>query len=86
MAVAYGLPRDVAIRSITLDAAAIAGVDDEVGSLEPGKAATLIITNGDPLEVVTKIDAAFIDGRRIDLSNKQTKLAEKYRERYRQPK
>ena len=86
MAVAYGLPRDVAIRSITLDAAAIAGVDDEVGSLEPGKAATLIITNGDPLEVVTRIDAAFIDGRRIDLSNKQTKLAEKYRERYRQPK
>ena len=86
MAVAYGLPRDIALRSITLDAAAIAGVDDEVGSLDPGKAATLIVTNGDPLEVVTKIDAAFIDGRRIDLSNKQTKLAEKYRERYRQAK
>ena len=86
MAVAYGLPRDIALRSITLDAAAIAGVDDEVGSLEPGKAATLIVTNGDPLEVVTKLDAAFIDGRRIDLSNKQTKLAEKYRERYRQAK
>lgn len=86
MAVAYGLPRDVALRSVTIDAAAIAGVDDQVGSLDPGKAATLIITNGDPLEVVTKIDAAFIDGRRIDLSNKQTKLAEKYRERYRQAK
>lgn len=85
-AAAYGLPRDEALRSITLSPAEILGVADRYGSLEPGKSATLIITTGDPLEVTTRITGAFIDGREIDLSNKQTKLAEKYRERYRQLK
>lgn len=85
-AAAYGLPRDQALRSITLSAAEILGIADRYGSLEPGKSATLIITTGDPLEVTTRITGAFIDGREIDLSNKQTKLAEKYRERYRQLK
>jgi len=83
-AVAYGLPRDAALRSITLSAARILGIDDAVGSLEAGKHATLIVTNGDPLEVTTKVEIAFVGGRRIDLSNKQTVLAEKYRERFRQ--
>ena len=46
--------------------------------------ATLILTTGNPLEVTTQIEAAFIDGRQIDLSNKQTELYKKYRERFEQ--
>ncbi|GAB4548682.1 MAG: amidohydrolase [Phycisphaerales bacterium] len=83
-AVAHGLDHDEALRSITIDAAKILGVDDTLGSLEVGKAATLIVTDGTPLEMTTEIAMAFIDGRMIDLSNKQTVLAEKYREKYRQ--
>jgi imidazolonepropionase-like amidohydrolase len=80
----FGLPPDAALRSVTLSAAEILGIADRYGSLDSGKSATLILTSGDPLEVETKIERAFIDGREIDLSNKQTKLAEKYRERYKQ--
>jgi imidazolonepropionase-like amidohydrolase len=83
-AVAYGLDRDAAIRSITLSAAEVLGVGAELGSIEAGKRATLIVTGGDPLEIRTNVELAFIDGRQIDLSNKQTHLAEKYREKYRQ--
>ncbi len=82
--VAYGLDRDAALRSVTLSAAELLGVADRLGSLEVGKAATLIVTDGDPLEITTAVELAFIDGRTIDLSNKQTDLAEKYREKYRQ--
>lgn len=84
MAVAYGLDMDMAVRSITLSSAEVLGVSDRLGSLDTGKAATLIVTDGNPLEVTTHIERAFIDGREIDLSNKQTKLAAKYREKYRQ--
>jgi hypothetical protein len=84
IAAAHGLPKDIALRSITLSAAEILGVADRYGSLESGKSATLIITSGDPLEVTTQIEGAFIDGREIDLSNKQTKLYDKYRDRYQQ--
>jgi len=84
LAVAHGLGRDAAIRAITLSAAEILGVADHLGSLEKGKAATLIVTDGDPLEIPTNVEIAFIDGRRVDLRNKQTALYEKYREKYRQ--
>jgi hypothetical protein len=59
-------------------------VEGELGTLETGKRATIILTTGDPLEITTRTRHAFIDGREIDLSNKQTALNEKYRERYRQ--
>ncbi len=84
MAVAHGLANDAALRSITLSAAELLGVGDRVGSLDEGKDATLFIADGDPLEVTTIVEAAFIQGRQLDLSNKQTHLAEKYREKYRQ--
>ncbi|MEZ6211349.1 MAG: amidohydrolase family protein [Phycisphaerales bacterium] len=84
MAVAYGLDHDRAIEAITLSAAELLGVSDRVGSLEVGKNATLIVTDGDPLEITTNVELAFIEGRAIDLGNKQTALAEKYREKYRQ--
>ncbi|MDH3590427.1 MAG: amidohydrolase family protein [Planctomycetota bacterium] len=81
-AVAYGLSRDAAIRAITLNAARVFGVDKELGSIDKGKRATLIVTDGDPLEVPTHVRHAFIDGREIDLSNKQTVLYEKYKAKY----
>jgi imidazolonepropionase-like amidohydrolase len=84
MAVCFGLPHDAGVRGVTLNTAKILGVGDRLGSLEKGKQATLIITSGSPLEVTTTIERAFVQGRDIDLSNKQTKLAEKYRQKYRQ--
>lgn len=84
-AAAYGLPADEALRSITLSAAEILGVGKTLGSLEVGKVATLMITTGDPLEITSDIIAAWIDGSRVDLDNKQKALDRKYRHRYGQP-
>ena len=75
---------DDALRAITLAPAQILGVADKVGSIEPGKHATLLITDGSPLEYNTTITHAFITGRDVDLSNKQTELRDKYLEKYRQ--
>jgi len=83
-AVAYGLDRDKAVRSITLAAAEILGVGDRVGSLTVGKDATLIIATGDILETQSNVTDAFISGRRVDLSSRHTMLFEKYREKYKQ--
>lgn len=82
-AVAYGLPYEKAVQSITLDAAQILGVADKIGSLEVGKAASLIITVGDALDMRTnQVEAAFIDGRSIDLDNKQDALYRKFKAKY----
>lgn len=82
-AAAHGLPRDVALRSVTLGAAEVLGVAAELGSIEAGKRATLIVTDGDPLEIPTQIELAFIDGAAVDLRSRHTQLYEKYRERLR---
>ncbi|MCK6477841.1 MAG: amidohydrolase family protein [Phycisphaerales bacterium] len=84
MAVAHGLPVDAAHKSVMQWPAEILGIGDQYGTIEIGKSATLIVCDGDPLEVTTNVRRAFIDGRQIDLSNKQSSLAEKYREKYRQ--
>ncbi|TVQ61997.1 MAG: hypothetical protein EA378_05900 [Phycisphaerales bacterium] len=83
-AVAFGLSQEAALRSITLSAAEVLGIDETYGSIEPGKSATIILTTGNVLEATTTVTRAFIDGREIDLRNKQTELIEKYREKYRQ--
>ena len=83
LAAGYGLPKEEALKAVTLYPAQILGVADKFGSLETGKAATLIVTNGDPLDFPTQVETAFIDGRKIDLSNRQTRLRDKYREKYR---
>lgn len=83
-AAAYGLPKDIALRSVTLDAAKILGIGDRVGSLEVGKDATLIVTDGDPLEVTTQTLHMFIQGRKVDLTSRQTMLYEKYSQKYKQ--
>ena len=83
-AVAFGLDHDAGMRGLTIDTARILEIDDLVGSLEPGKQATLIVTTGSPLEITTNPVMAFVQGRQISLKSKQSELAEKYREKYRQ--
>lgn len=83
-AVPHGLTPAQALRSVTLSAAQFLGLDDQVGSLEKGKHATLFVTDGDPFELGTRIEHAFVQGRKIALTDKQTALDAKYREKYRQ--
>ena len=83
MAAAHGLPRDVALRSITLSVAEILGVADRVGSLDTGKDATLIVADGDILETPTHVQRAYIQGRPVDLANRHKRLWEKYQEKQR---
>lgn len=82
MAAAFGLPADEALKAITLYPAQILGVGAELGSIETGKRATLIVTDGDPLEIPTQVEMAFIDGAQIDLRSRHTELYQKYRQRY----
>jgi imidazolonepropionase-like amidohydrolase len=84
MACAHGLSPDQAMQAITLNAAKVLGIDDQFGSLAPGKSATFIITTGSPLETATSVTKAYINGKEISLKSKHTELAEKYREKYRQ--
>jgi len=78
-AVAYGLPADAALKALTLWPAEILGVADRLGSIEPGKDGTLIVTDGDPLDGRTSVHQAFIRGRPVDLTDRQKRLYERYR-------
>lgn len=82
-AAAFGLPPEEALKSITLYPAQILRVADRVGSLEPGKDATLFIATGDPLEAATQVTAAYVRGRKLDLTDRHKQLYEKYQEKYR---
>jgi imidazolonepropionase-like amidohydrolase len=77
-AVAYGLPYGEALKAVTLYPAQIFGLGDELGTLETGKVANVIVTNGDPLELTTEVKYLFIKGQRTSLDNKQLRLYEKY--------
>ena len=80
--VAYGLDYNIAIKSLTLNAAKILGIDKDYGSLEVGKSATFFVSKGDALDMKTNIlYHAFIDGRELELSNHQTKLRDKFLEK-----
>jgi len=85
-AAAHGLPREEALKAITLYPAQILGVEKQLGALAPGLLANFIVTDGDPLETPTQVQRIFIQGREVDVSNRQTRLAEKYRQRYEQLK
>jgi imidazolonepropionase-like amidohydrolase len=78
VAVAFGLPEDEAVKAVTLNAAEIMGVSDRVGSLEPGKDATLIITTGNPLDTMTDVEQAYIQGRELDMMDIHRWFFEKY--------
>jgi imidazolonepropionase-like amidohydrolase len=66
-AVREGLPEDAALRSLTIEAAKIAGAGDRVGSLEKGKIANVIVTSGDLFNETTRIRHVFVDGRMVNI-------------------
>ena len=68
-AVKDGLPADRAIRALTIDAARIAGADDRLGSLEPGKIANVVVTEGDLFGDETTIRHVFVDGRLVPIED-----------------
>ncbi|UCC44203.1 MAG: amidohydrolase family protein [Candidatus Zixiibacteriota bacterium] len=79
-AVAYGLDHADALRAVTLSTAEILGIDDQQGSLEIGKKATLIVSEGDILDYLGhRVTTMFIDGRAVDLDSKHKELNRKYR-------
>jgi len=81
--VAFGLTKAQALKLITLNPAKILGIDDQYGSLESGKSATLFISSGDALDMRTnQLTRAFIDGRDISLESHQTKLWKRYSNKY----
>lgn len=82
-AVAYGLDKEAALQSLSLNPAKILGIDNITGSLEVGKDANIIISSGDLLDMRSNdVTHAFIQGRAVNLNNKQKHLAEKFREKY----
>ena len=81
MCAAFGLPKEIALRAITLAPAEIFGFADRLGSLEPGKIANVVVTNGDPLEIRTNVQRLFIGGEDIPLDSYHTLLYEKFRNR-----
>ncbi len=82
-AAAYGLTKEQALQAITLNAAMILGVGGRTGSLEPGKDANIVVSEGDILDMRTSIIThAFIQGRLIDLTDKHKQLYERYKMKY----
>ena len=81
--VANGITKEEALSSITLNAAKILGIADKTGSIETGKDANIVISEGDILDMKSSvIDYAFIQGRMINLNNKHTQLYERYKYKY----
>ncbi|MCP4094212.1 MAG: amidohydrolase family protein [Planctomycetes bacterium] len=78
---AWGLDREASVRSITLDAARVLGVDAYVGSIEEGKVASLFLTSGDPLLIQDPVEQMWIGGRKIELESNQTQLRDRYLQR-----
>lgn len=76
---AFGLPKEEALKAVTIYPAEILGVSDKIGSLEKGKLANIIITDGDPLEMRTQVKYVFIAGEKISLQSKHTELYEKFK-------
>jgi imidazolonepropionase-like amidohydrolase len=82
-AAAYGLTKEQALQAITLNAAKVLGIEKQTGSIEVGKDANIIISEGDILDMRTsQVTDAFIQGRKIDLNDKQKQLNEKYNRKY----
>lgn len=81
MAAAYGLPKPEALKSVTLYPAQILGVSDRLGSIEQGKLANLVVTDGDMLEARTSVRYLFINGRQIPLVSRHTMLSDQFKDR-----
>ena len=80
---AYGLTEEQAIQSLTRNPARILGIDDQVGTIEKGKVATMFLSEGDALDMRTNsLTYAWIEGRQIDLDNRQRQLYRKFQTKY----
>ena len=85
--VAYGLTKEEALQTVTLNNAKILGIDNVTGSLEVGKDANIVVSTGDILDMMTNnVEYAFINGRNISLDNKHKQLYRRFREKYNQQK
>lgn len=81
-AISFGLTPEQALRSVTINAAQIAGVADKIGSIEVGKAASLVVSEGDIFDYLGhKVTHLWIDGRAVDLNNRHKQLHDKYQQR-----
>ena len=80
-AVAFGLPKEAALKGLTINSAEILGVGTELGSIEKGKIGDLILTDGDPLEAKTNIKQMFIAGREVQLESRHTREYERWMKR-----
>ena len=82
-AAAYGLTKEQALQAITLNPAKILGISDQAGSIEVGKDASLVVSEGDILDMRSSVILhAFIQGRKVDLTDKHKQLDERYRKKY----
>ena len=84
VAVAFGLPEEEALKSVTINAAEFMGIADKVGSLEVGKEGTLLITTGTPLDMTSNIIQAYIQGREINMMDIHKFFFQKYMEKIKQ--
>ncbi len=81
-AISYGLPEDAALAAVTLNPARFFGVDNQLGSIDAGKEANLVVLDGTPFRVKTHVVTELIEGKVVDLSNHQTRLYEFYKKKY----
>jgi imidazolonepropionase-like amidohydrolase len=81
LAAAFGLAKDEALKAVTLYPAQIMGVADRLGTIEKGKLANLVVTDGDLLEVRTHVRYLFIDGRQVPLTSRHTQLNDAFKDR-----
>jgi len=77
-AVPFGLDRDEALKAVTVYPAQILGLGDKLGTIEEGKIANLMLTDGDPLEITTQVERLFIQGEEVTTDNKHRELYERY--------
>jgi len=81
--VAYGLTKEEALQTVTLNTAKILGIDDRTGSIEVGKDANIVVSTGDILDMSSNnIEYAFITGRNINLDNKHKQLSRRFQTKY----
>jgi imidazolonepropionase-like amidohydrolase len=79
--VAFGMSHDDALKALTINPAEMFGVGKELGTIETGKIANIIVTTGDPMELNTEVRYLFIRGRLTSTDNKHRQLYEEYRKR-----
>ena len=82
-AIAHGLPKEQGLQAVTLNAAKLVGIDKDYGSLEVGKSASFVVVEGDLFDMNTSnVTHAYIDGRKVNLGNKQKDLYQKFSDKY----